>query len=49
MQKKIWSKLNSSAYFTALNPAHQIFTGAEQAMFCIQKPINVSTIQETVS
>jgi len=39
MQKKIRSKENSSAYFRALNPAHQIFTGAVQVMFCIQKPI----------
>jgi hypothetical protein len=49
MQKKIWSKVHSSAYFTTPNPAHQIFTGAVQAMFCIQKPIYVSTIHETVS
>lgn len=41
--------MNSSAYFTALNPAHQIFTGAVQAMFCIQKLIYVSTFHETVS
>jgi hypothetical protein len=50
MQKKIWSTVNSTAYFTALNPAHQIiFTGAVQALFCIQQPIYVLTIHETVS
>ena len=49
MKKKIRCEVDSSAYFTALNPAHQICTGAVQAMFCVQKPINVSTVQETVS
>jgi hypothetical protein len=47
--EKIWSTLNSSAYFTALNPAHHIFTGAVQVTFCIQKPTDVSAVNETVS